>query len=104
MRIDKRHTLAASVLLALTTFGSGAWADSVIEIDDALATRVQREIQRLPPIEGHSLSGISVRAMNGLLRLEGFVEGLASRRAVNDVLKNVEGLHMDQVDDHLIQQ
>lgn len=97
-------SLAAGTLLVLASLGSTAWADGVIEIDDALAHKVENAIHLLPNVNGQSLSGISVQATNGVLRLEGVVENLESRRAVNDVLKGIEGLHMVQIDDHISQQ
>jgi len=50
------------------------------------------------------LNNIRVQAANGVLRIDGFIEGLEARRAVNQVLKGVDGLHTAQIDDHLIQE
>ena len=97
------RSLAAGALLTLATLGTGAYADGVVEVDDALAAKIQQEIRRQPP-SGGDLSGVTVQAENGVLVLNGFVEGLESHRAVHDVLKNIDGLHLNQIDDHLIQQ
>ena len=94
--------ILAATLLGLSTLGAGAWADSVIEVDHDLAHEVQERIQRLPRI-GDNEGAVTVEAIDGVLRLSGFVGSLEQRRAVNDVLKGVEGLHMDQIDDHIVQ-
>ena len=96
------RSLAAGALLTLATLGTGAYADGVVEVDDALAAKVQQEI-RLQPPSGGDLSGVTVQAENGVLAVRGFVQGLESHRVVHDVLKNIDGLHLDQIDDHLIQ-
>lgn len=95
--------IVAATLLGLGTLGTGAWADSVIEVDHDLAHEVQERIQRLPATGGDNEGAITVEAVDGVLRLSGFVGSLEQRRAVNDVLKGVEGLHMDQIDDHIVQ-
>ena len=94
--------ILVATLLGLSPLGTGAWADSVIEVDHDLAHEVQERIQRLPPL-GDNEGAIRVEAVDGVLRLSGFVGSLAQRRAISDVLKGVEGLHMDQIDDHIVQ-
>lgn len=94
--------ILAATLLGLSTLGMGAWADSDIEVDHDLAHEVQERIQRLPRI-GDNEGAVTVEAVDGVLRLSGFVGSLEQRRAVTDVLEGVEGLHMDQIDDHIVQ-
>ena len=95
--------IVVAILLGSSTLGTGVWADSVIEVDHALAHEVQERIQRMPPTNGDTEGAVTVEAVDGVLRLSGFVGSLEQRRAINDVLKGVEGLHMDQIDDHIVQ-
>ena len=94
--------IPAATLLGLSTLGTGAWADSVIGVDHDLAHEVQERIQRLPR-SGDNEGAVTVEAVDDVLRLSAFVGSLEQRRAVTDVLKGVEGLHMDQIDDHIVQ-
>jgi len=94
------RSLAIGTLLALAALGTNVHADGVVNVDRALAAKVQQQIQLKTP----SLSGVTVQAENGVLVLRGFVEGLEAHRVVHDALKSVDGLHMNQIDDHLIQQ
>ena len=97
------RVLAAGALLGLVTLGTNLHADSVIEIDDALATKVEQDLRLKASSDGHNFTSVTVQAKGGVLRLEGIIKGLDERRVVNDVLKGIDGLHMDQVDDHLYQ-
>lgn len=99
----KARPLAIGALLALATLGTSVYADGVVEVDDALAAKVQQQIRIQPPAGG-DVSGVTVQAENGVLVLRGFVQGMETHRSVHDVLKSIDGLHMDQIDDHLIQQ
>lgn len=98
------RALAASALLAMATLGTSLHAESLIEIDDQLAAKVQQQIHLANSSGGHSLTGVTVQAKNGVLQLNGAIEELEAHRAVHDVLKGLNGLHTNQVDDHLIQQ
>ena len=97
------RSLVIGTLLALAALGTNVHADGVVNVDAALAAQVQQEI-RLKNPSGGDLSGVTVEAKDGVLVLRGFVEGLEAHRAVHDALKSVDGLHMNQIDDHLIQQ
>ena len=99
----KARSLAIGTLLALATLGTSVHADGVVDVNDALAAKVQQEISRKNP-SGGGLSGVTVQAKNGVLVLQGFVEGMEAHRAVHDALKSIDGLHMNQIDDHLVQQ
>ena len=97
------RALTFGTLLALTALGTAVHADGVVNVDADLAAKVQQEI-RLKHPSGSDVSGVTVLARDGVLVLQGFVEGLEAHRAVHDALKSIDGLHMDQIDDHLIQQ
>ncbi len=90
--------------LALALVAGTAVADTERPLEE-VAEEVRQRIALIPNAsDGSSHQTITVEVRNDTLRLMGFIEGFEERRAINDVLKSVEGLHADQIDDHIVQQ
>ena len=79
-------------------------ADSELPLDE-VAEQVRQEIRLIPNASGGtSHQTVTVEVKNDTLVLMGFVEGLEERQAINDVLRNIDGLHANQIDDHIVVQ
>ena len=94
---------AATVLSAALATGTAS-ADTELPLDQ-VAEQVRQEIRLIPNAsEGSSHQTVTVEVKNDTLVLMGFVEGLEERQAINDVLRNIDGLHANQIDDHIVVQ
>lgn len=94
-------TLIASAALALVAATATAQADTELPLEE-VAEQVRQEIRLIPNAsEGSSHQTVTVEVRGDTLVLRGFVEGLEERQAINDVLRNVDGLHANQIDDHI---
>ena len=97
-------TLTAATALAVVLATGTAAADTELPLDQ-VADQVRQEIRLIPNAsEGSSHQTVTVEVENDTLVLMGFVEGLEERQAINDVLRNIDGLHANQIDDHIVVQ
>lgn len=97
---DLRSALAGAALVVCA--GTAHGQDFVI--DDELAAQIQQDILLLPNYGEGSDTDISVQAEDGRLTLTGIVNSNQAFEAIDRLLREREGLDMDDVDNNIVMQ
>lgn len=103
-----RFTRIAGPLTALAltvgSLGATASADSELPLQD-VADQIVREVRLLPNASGGSgHQSVTATVRNDTVVLMGMLDSNEERAEIDRIIHGIDGLHMNQIDDHIVVQ